>query len=168
MAVMQTIAIVGATENPGTEIANKLAQENYRLLLISNDEHQLTQLTKIINGNKPMAEIDALICVKDGCWEADIIILAVPSHEEKEVVEMIREVATQKIVVSVSRQERDTSLLRGLLPFSNVVKVFISSKPKEIYITGDDEEALQTISNIFKTAGYHLITTDNFSAIKTT
>ena len=163
MSVKKTIAIVGATEKNGTEITTRFAQTDYRLLLVSNDINKLTQLSKNISENKPKAEIDSIECVKDGCWEADIIILAVPSHEEKIVAEMMKEVATQKIVVSMSCQESQNIELQHLLPYSKLVKISGISQSKDISIEGNDEEANEEISNIFQNAGYHIIA-DSLSA----
>jgi 8-hydroxy-5-deazaflavin:NADPH oxidoreductase len=164
MSVKKTIAIVGATEKNGTEITTRFAQTDYRLLLVSNDISKLTQLSKNISENKPTAEIDSIECVKDGCWEADIIILAVPSHEEKIVAEMMKEVATQKIVVSISCEESQNVELRHLLPYSKLVKVSGTLQLNNISIEGDDNEANEEIVNIFHSAGYHAVIANQFSS----
>ena len=44
----------------------------------------------------------------DASWEADVIIPAVPYGTEKEVVEKIRNVATQKIVISIANPLTET------------------------------------------------------------
>ncbi|HJY21890.1 MAG TPA: hypothetical protein VJ279_03335, partial [Hanamia sp.] len=87
-------------------------------------------------------------------WEADIIILAIPFHEEEMVAEMMKEVATQKIVVSLSDDENTNGTLQQLLPYSRLVKVSGSINSKNIFISGDDEEANEEVSTIFKQAGY--------------
>ena len=154
MSVKKTIAIVGATEKTGREIASQFMQADYRLLLVSNNKDQLDYLSKSIKDKKPKAEIDSIDCVKDGCWEADIIILAIPFHEEEMVAEMMKEVATQKIVVSLSDDENTNGTLQQLLPYSRLVKVSGSINSKNIFISGDDEEANEEVSTIFKQAGY--------------
>ncbi len=166
MAAKKTIAIVGATEKAGTQIANKLAQNDYRLLLVSNNINQLTQLSKNITDKKLKAEIDAIECVKDGCWEADIIILAVPAHEEKKVAGMMKDVTTQKIVVSISNEKNATTGLQQILPYSKLVEVSNILKSKEIFISGENKEANEEILTIFQEAGYHPIITENFSVIQ--
>jgi len=157
MAIKRTIAIVGATENTGAEMAQRFAGINYRLLLVSNDLEELKKLVKNISEEKPMTEIDSIECVKDGCWEADIIILAVPSDEEKQVAEMTKEVATQKTVVSISSLENSEEELKKILPYSKVVKISNPCQSKEILISGEDEEATGEISMILLKAGYHPI-----------
>ena len=107
MATKKTIAIVGATDKTGRAIVNQFASMPYRLLLVSNNPNELYQFTKKITKEYPDAEIESLECVKDGCWEADVIIIAVAPAEEKQVAELMKEVATQKIVVVVSEKENE-------------------------------------------------------------
>ncbi len=154
MSVKKTIAIVGATENKGIEFANKLADGDYRLLLISNDSEKLSRLSESIAAK---AEVDTLECVKDGCWEADVVILTVACSEEKMVAQVIKEVATQKIVVIVSEERNLPEELQHILPYSKLVKVSFSSYLNEIIISGNNEEANEEVSEIFNQAGYHCI-----------
>jgi predicted dinucleotide-binding enzyme len=163
MSVKKTVAIVGATKYKGAEFANKLAGDGYRLLLISNDVEKLSHLSKSIAIQKPDAEVDILECVKDGCWEADVIILAVKCSEEKAVAGIIKEVATQKIVVIVSDKRNQSEELQHILPYSRLVKVSLSSYPKEIIISGNSEDANEEIAEIFNQAGYYSIITQSLN-----
>lgn len=163
MSVKKTIAIVGATENRGTEFAYKLAGNDYRLLLIANDSEKLSHLSKSIAIEKPDAEVDILECVKDGCWEADVIILAVECNEEKAVAEIIKEVATQKIVVIVSDERNQPEELQHILPYSRLVKVSFSSYPKQMIISGNNDDANEEIAEIFNQAGYYSIITQSLN-----
>lgn len=128
----------------------------YRLLLVSNNAEQLSQLTKNISQQNPTAEIDTIECVKEGCWEADIIILAVPGCEEEHAAEMMKEVATQKIVVVLSNAG-----IEKVLPYSKVVSVS-DILANEIFISGNNETVNEEISGIFNQAGYH-VTINNHS-----
>ncbi|MEO9003362.1 MAG: NAD(P)-binding domain-containing protein [Ginsengibacter sp.] len=150
----KTIAIVGATEIKGMEIAFLFTENGYRLLLISNNTEKLSHLSESITAGSPNTEIDTLECVKDGCWEADVIILAVTCSEEYLVAGLIKEVATQKIVVSVSNERNLHEDLQQILPYSRLVKIIFIPDSKEIIIKGNDEEANEEISEIFKHAGY--------------
>lgn len=154
MPIKKTIAIVGATESKATEIVYQFAKSNFRLLLISKDLTSLSLLSDNIAATNPNAEIDFLECVKDGCWEADVIILAIPWDEEKYVAELMKEVATQKIVVSISDERNAHDELQQILPYSKLVKVSLSSHSKEIMVSGFNEEAKKEISEIFENAGY--------------
>lgn len=151
MAVKKTIAIVGATEKAGVEIVNRFSGMPYRLLLVSNNAEQLSQLATDISQKNPAAEIDTMGCVKDGCWEADIIILAVPRCEEKHAAEMMKDVATQKIVVTVSNSE-----VEHVLPYCKVVKISLAAK-NEIILSGNNLAANEEIAKIFNEAGYQVV-----------
>src|SRR5687767_2748873 len=182
MAIKQNIAVIGATGNMGSAISKSLAKGNYRLLLKANDQEKLNQLVSDIKSSNPTADVEAMVCPKDASWEADIIIAAVPYAAEKEVAEKIREVATQKIVVSISNPLNETydglvtspgtsaaEELQKLLPHSKVIKAFnttfaadfsnpvIDGKQVDAFIAGDDEEALETVSKIVSTAGFNPI-----------
>ncbi len=162
MAVKKTIAIIGAFGETGAAIANKLAAADCRLLLLSNGNDESSRLSNYIKGEIPGAEVELTDCVKDGCWEADIIFLPDPFQKDKEVIEKVREVATQKIVVHVSSTGSDTSFvpreageLQQLLPYSKVVAVFNNPASAEAFLAGNDKEAVETIAGILRTAGYH-------------
>lgn len=182
MRTKQTIAIIGATGNMGSAIAKGLAKGNYRLLLKGSKQEELAALVNEINTKTPSADVVAMACPKDASWEADIIIAAVPYEAEKEVAEKIKEFANQKIVISISNPLNatydglvtapDTSAaetLQKLLPHSKVIKAFnttfaadfatpvIDGKQVDAFIAGDDEEALQTVSELVSTAGFNPI-----------
>ncbi|HEY5368004.1 MAG TPA: NAD(P)-binding domain-containing protein [Hanamia sp.] len=154
MAQKKSIAIIGATEKNGEEIATHLSQGEYNLLLISNNKEALDRLSEKMKGRSSKAEINFIECVKDGCWEADIIILAVPHNEEKVVAKMMKEVATQKIVVDFSNEENAGDELGSILPYSKLVKISGNFSTKEIVIRGDDEAVKEEISEILIQAGY--------------
>ena len=126
------------------------------------------------------ADVETSNCSKEACWEADIIIAAVPFASEHEVAERIKEVANQKIIISIANPLNETYTglitaantsaaeeLQKLLPNSKVVKAFnttfaadfatpvIDNKKADSFIAGDDDEALQTVSEIVSTAGFN-------------
>ena len=154
MALKKTIAIVGATEKEGRRITNQFACMPYRLLLVSNKTNELEELTNLVLEKYPEAEVEKLECVKDGCWEADIIILAVAPEENQKVAGLIKEVATQKIVVEISDEEKDSNELRKILPYSKLVSVSGNLQVKEVLISGDDDTVNVEIKQIFNQAGY--------------
>src|SRR5664280_1901520 len=116
MAAKKTIAIIASTNEKAAAIVNRLFPENYRLLLLSKYANQFIELLTEIASRHPNVELDLIDCMKDGCWEADIIILDIPYDEETEVAALIKEVSTQKIVVSFS--ENENSELQNLLKYS--------------------------------------------------
>jgi NADPH-dependent F420 reductase len=192
MATKKTIAIIGASGNMGSAIAKNLSKGNYRLLLIANHQKKLQQLINEIKNANPSADVDSVGCPFDASWEADIIIPAVPYKIEKEVAEKIKQVATQKVVVSISNPlnenydglvtASDTSAaeeLQKLLPDSKVVKAFntvfagdfthtvIGGKQADVFIAGNDEEALQTVNELVADAGFNPIVAGDLSISRT-
>jgi predicted amino acid dehydrogenase len=155
MANKKTIAIVGATGNTGRAIVNQLASVPYRLLLFSNKSGELYQFTKDISKKYPGADVESIECVKDGCWEADIIVIAVADGEEKEVAILMKDVATQKIVVAVAQKENDCEELQKFLPYSKVLKAYINAETNEVLLSGKSETVNEEILDIFSQAGYN-------------
>jgi predicted dinucleotide-binding enzyme len=180
MTPVKTIAIVGATGNMGSAIAKSLSRANYRLLLMAEAEEKLEILkTELIKGGAT-TEIEINTCAKEASWEADIIVVATPSGTEKQVAEKIREVATGKIVISISNSmdssfsNVNTSLntsgaeeLQKMLPYSKVVKTFsttfagnfispiIDGNKVDTFLAGNSSDAIDTVSRIVKAAGFN-------------
>ena len=192
MTMKKSIAIIGATGSMGSAIARTLAKGNYRLLLFSGNTSGVNRLAKEIQQETPSAEIECVECPFHASWEADIIIPTVPFGAEKEVAASIREVATQKIVVSISNplNEKadglttgpDTSAaeeLQKLLPDSKVVKAFnttfaagftqpvIEGRQADAFIAGNDDEAVETVSEIVKTAGFNPVIAGKLAVSRT-
>jgi NADPH-dependent F420 reductase len=192
MATKKTIAIIGASGNMGSGIARNLARGNYRLLLFANQKEKIQKLADEIRKADPSADVDCMGCPFDASWEADIIIPAVPYHTEKEVADLIREVSTQKIVISISNPlnetfnglttNPDTSAaeeLQSLLPHSRIVKAFntvfagdfaqplIDGKKTDSFIAGNDEDAVDTVSKLVEDAGFQPVHAGKLSVSRT-
>ncbi|RYZ17933.1 MAG: NADP oxidoreductase [Chitinophagaceae bacterium] len=192
MNTKQTIAIIGATGNMGSAISTALAKGNNRLLLKATDKDKLNALVDSIRNSHPQADIEAAACPTDASWEADIILLAVPYAAEKEVAAQIREVANQKIVISIANPLNETydglvtapdtsaaEELQKLLPHSRVVKAFnttfaadfatpvIDGKQVDAFVAGDDAEAVATVSALVSTAGFRPIEAGKLAVSRT-
>ena len=192
MKTKQTIAVIGASGNMGSAISKGLSKGNYRLLLCSDDEGTVQATLNDIKGSNPSADVEVTGCTAQASWEADIIIAAVPYQAEKEVAEKIKEVANQKIVISIANPlndnynglvtSSDTSAaeeLQKLLPNSKVIKAFnttfaadfstpvIDGKQADAFIAGNDNEALQTVAELVATAGFNPIIAGDLSVSKT-
>ena len=103
MKTPTTVAIIGATGRLGAASAKGLSKNGrYRLLLMSQVQDELIDLKVQLEKTNSDAEVYALSCAKEASWEADIIIVATPSEEDMIVADKIREVATGKIVISIS------------------------------------------------------------------
>jgi len=143
--VKKTIAIIGAEAETGAAIADKLSEDSYHLLLVSDEIDEKSQTVQNIKQNYLNAEVEIIDCAREGCWEADIIVLAIPYHEIKEVVEKINEVVTQKIVVIISDEKegsfsfKKTRELQRLLPYSAIVTAVYNPYSHEPCIISDDK-----------------------------
>ena len=118
-----TIAIIGAAEADNEGLLKFFLGCHCHLLLLAKDQEELRRISKTLKFEKPVAGISLIDCIKEGCWEADLVVLAVPAEQEAMVVERIREVVTQKIVISMKIADTSAgSSLQSLLPNSKVVK----------------------------------------------
>ena len=156
MAAKKTIAIIASTNEKAAAIVNKLSLDNFRLLIVSKYANQFSKLSKDMQSNRPNVELEMIDCMKDGCWEADIIIVDIPYHEETEVATLIKEVSTQKIVVSFS--ENENSELQNLLKYSKVVTAINIINSSCISLYGKDQDAVLEVSNILKNSEQSKVT----------
>lgn len=179
MALKQSIAIIGATESVGSSIAKALSRGNFRLILMGKDEEALQALQSNLVESGAKAEIESNSCAREACWEADVIIIATSNEFEQEVIDRIKEVAIGKVVVSITSPvtrtykayagSSDTSAaeeLQKLLPYSKVVKTFntvfardfktstIVNETGEIFIAGNNSDALEAVSKLILSAGF--------------
>jgi NADPH-dependent F420 reductase len=170
----------------GTAIAKSLSKGNYRLLLFASDKNKLKDRQKEIIATTPGADVEPISCSYTASWEADVIIVAVPFATEKEVADKIRDVANQKIVISIANPLNETydalvtapdtsaaEELQKLLPNSKVVKAFnttfaadfvqpvIDGKRVDAFIAGNDNDALEVVSEIVQTAGFNPVIAGN-------
>lgn len=187
-----SIAIIGATGNMGSAIAKTLAKGPFRLLMFANDKAKLDGLKREILSTTPLADIECSGCPVDASWEADVIIPAVPYSAEKEVAKKIKEVATQKIVISIANPLNETynglvtppatsaaEELQRLLPSSKVVKAFnttyaadfsqpiINGQQVDAFIAGNDNEAIDVVKGLVSTAGFNPIVVGDLKTSRT-
>ena len=127
-----TVAIIGASGSLGNLIAKDLS-EYYRLLLMDDNQSGLNALQSELLELNSSNEVDVLDCCKDASWEADIIVIAVSVDKQSEIAIKIKEVATQKVVISISPQIIPELDLQTLLPHSKVISFFIGADHQQIY-----------------------------------
>ena len=176
----------------GSALAKSLAKGPYRLLLFAHDQPKLQRIKEEILATTPSADIECLSCPMDASWEADIIIPAVPYAAEKELAEKIKDVATQKIVVSIANPLNETydgvvtapgtsaaEELQKLLPASKVVKAFnttyaadfsqpiINGQQVDGFLAGNDDEAVAAVKALVETAGFNPVIAGDLSASRT-
>lgn len=183
MATKSTIAIIGSSGRMGSAIAKSLAKRGHKLLLFGRSSTVTDGFAEELASSYPESEIEGIDCQVNACWEADIIILAVPYSAEAEVAAQIKPYVTQKIVISISNpmtENMDGMLtpphsssaeeLQELLRDAHVVKAFntnfaknfdepiINGQPVDSYIAGDNESAVQIVSNLVADIGFRAIT----------
>jgi predicted dinucleotide-binding enzyme len=190
MKTKQTIAVIGNTGKMQTTLLKGLSRGNYRLLLCSHEDDQMLSLTEEIRQSNATADLETIQCTVNASWEADIILSSIPQTEEKEMAATIKEVACQKILVSIGEDYRngDTTAvnfteiktaadeLQNLLPNSKVVKVATTRNGSELtetvingniqnaIVVGEDKEAVNTVSELLSSAGFNPIITTAIQA----
>jgi NADPH-dependent F420 reductase len=188
MNTKQVVAVIGASGNMGSALARSLSKGNYRILLCSSETEAIQSLLNEIKNNRFAADIEAVDDNIEACWEADVVILAVPYAAEKRVAETIRSVVNQKVVISVSNplnEQCDGLLtqpgisaaeeLQKELPNAKVVKAFntvfasdfdqpvIQEQRLDCFIAGDDEDALEIVCDLVKAAGFNPVIAGDLS-----
>ena len=151
----KTITVLGdagAFFAKGIEI---LMKQDLRLVFVSEDEMPNSKLRSRLPNTQAVAEVEFTSCERDGCWEADIIVLTQPETISPALLGKIKEVATQKIVMVVNEKkvEHDNSMLQQLLPNSKVVWVLAGYQNKDFAVSGYDPEARERVRELLVGAG---------------
>jgi predicted dinucleotide-binding enzyme len=181
MTSPKTIAIVGATGKMGSVISRSLAEAGYRLVLTA---HYRPRLTALKNELVQIYDADVTLSAtaREAAWEADLVVLAVPTQVEMEVATLIREVVSGKIIISISARDNrkaDVSAaeeLQRLLPYSKVVKTFntfhistyvspiVSCKSSVVFVAGNNGDAVTLVTELGKQAGFSPMIVGDLSA----
>lgn len=124
----KTIAILTKQEDSPLELLKVLAGQKLQLLVVSSNQERNLRLIKQFEQLDSEAELDFISCEKEGCWEADVIILYQVAEFPSAIIERIREVATQKTVLVVSQGHAQSEGLdfKELLPHSRVIAVALA------------------------------------------
>ena len=188
----QTLAIIGAASGLGRALSFALVDSQYRLILADENPQRSGILNSFIarlKVQRPMADIEQANSAHEACWEADIILLALSSTEERRVAEKIGVVATQKVVISSSipteeNQASETEyltesaaeLLQAKLSNSIIAKAFATNVPadfrtqdiysekKECFIAANTLMAIRTVKAIALAAGFTPVVAGPLSA----
>lgn len=97
-------------------------------------------------------------CTREGCWEADIVMLGASPALEATVLKL-KDVTTQKIVLLISGNNGMAShypavrKLEQWLPHSKIISVLHDSGTPGLSICGEDSSAVEDISTIFRAVG---------------
>ena len=191
MNTKQVVAVIGASGKMGSALAKTISKGNYRILLNSSKTNKVECLLHEIKSNYSSADIDIVDNYVEIGWEADAVILAVPYEAEKEIAERMRSVVNQKVIISVSnplKDHYDGLLTEGIsageelqkhLPNAKVIKAFntvfasdfyhpcVADQKLDCFIAGNDEDALELVHDLVKTAGFHPVIAGDLSMSRT-
>ena len=128
----------------------------------------------------PQADVEVVTSGREASWEADIIVLAIPGEAEAGMASRIKDVVTGKVVISLACPVKGThdspisvpahsvaEELAQLLPHSKIVKAFstifagqpekpgVAGMSANVFLAGDDKEAVFTVMHLAKDAGYN-------------
>lgn len=136
------IAFSGALSPANILFLKHLAVKGNRLLLAHNETFSEAFIEKL-HQQIPGADIEIASCLKDGCWEADVIILSSEIISDKQALRNIKEVATQKQVICLSEVNNSEEFykLKQLLPNSKIALVQLNPKMKKSWILMTSEGA---------------------------
>ncbi len=159
MFTRQTILIIGTGE-AGSWIATNLSGGNYHVLLCDKEFNKAHTLAEELQAKHPFYDVEAMECSYNGAWEADVIIIATPCHEQKQVVSYIKDVVNQKIVVSLCDKDEITVTeeLQQLLPHTKIINVqsnkwvHSSEDAQHVFVGGKNTEAVDTVSAMLRPA----------------
>ncbi|RRB02486.1 NAD(P)-binding domain-containing protein [Larkinella rosea] len=156
-----TIALLGIGDAE-KELASQLATCRYRLLLFDRETAKAQALVNRILRNTPSADIEVIDCQVNACWEADLIVVGESDQPVSELANRIRDVSTGKIVIRMSdflNHTRSEDWQRELpnAKVVNVINSFSDEKPADVFVAGIHPNALNTVFDLFKTAGFNPI-----------
>lgn len=159
MEAKETIAILGLKKGEVTLFLDQLANDN-RILIVSNEINDCGGISEYLSQNKQEHEVEVIECAKEGCWEADLIVLWNPFQFKEEELLRLRAVATQKIVLLIQDQDVEYGA-HPLFPNSKVVTLALNHLTKEANIYGEDLEAVNSIHKLIEKTGYLILEKTN-------
>lgn len=159
MMVRKTIAVIGTVEGEALILLEALARQKLRLLVVSGQQEANLQAKEHLEMAGGAAEIEFISCEREGCWEADMIMVAPAAELTPSLLEKIRTVATQKPVIRISEDKTQyEESLKDLLPHARVVELKVDPQARQICLSGQDPDASAAVKRIFENTGYDIKT----------
>jgi len=139
---MLTITFSGTLSPTNIHFLKHLAEQGNRLLVVDNENFS-EALIEELQEQIPNSEIEIASCLKDSCWEADVIILSSKTINDNQVIKNIKEVSTQKPVICLSEENNSEEFnkLEQFLSHSKLALVRLNSQKREARILMTSEEA---------------------------
>ncbi len=152
----KTVAIIGDTGVFPPALFKAAMLQDFRLLYVSRDKNVNSELKDLME-HSGKSNVEFLTCEKEGCWEADVIAFTKPAEIRAMLLDRIKKVSTQKIVLVISCSSKNQkgnpqAGFQDLLPHSKVVELVLGDTNFSIF--GRNREAAQTVRNFFESAGY--------------
>lgn len=177
MLIKQTILIIGTGET-GRAMAARLAKGNFRMLLCDKDYTKAMALVNDLNGTAQGCDVEAMECSFDSAWEADVIILTMQLEEQNQVAEIIKDVITQKILISIFDGGLPAACghiagLRQLLPNTKIVRILtddnyntpdiFDKNSTGIMLAGNDDNSVEAVSRMLESVGIYSTRVEDLS-----
>lgn len=159
MKVKETIAFIGEADKTCNQLIERLAAENYPLVLVAKEGNHFEELSGQILNRVPEADIEVINCEREGCWEADVIVFDSSVDFNTALVGKIKEVTNQKILIYVLDKTGQPDSINAfksfqqLLPTTQWVQLTIDPVSHDIQIAGD-EKAKAAAEKIFNPEVY--------------
>lgn len=162
MSSSKTIAFTGKFTATSQRLLLQLGNAGFRLLVLLEEE-EYKQLQEALIAELPELEMEHINCIKDSCWEADLIIMHGRVFENSGVINTMKEVATQKPVLYIEEEkliENTTStmnLLNNLLPHSHIYLIKLAAIDKEATILSTNLNENHEVTALFLKMGYTIL-----------
>lgn len=180
------IAVIGSGSF-GTASAVLLGDKGYNVYLYNRNK-ELTKImkekrenTRYLKGVKIPDTVFPVNTIEEAIKDAELIVLAVPSHGIREVCNEIKKIEnTKKIIVNLSKGiENDTLLtmsnvIESVLPNSKVVVLSGPSHAEEVsrgvpttvVVSSKDKEAREYVQDIFMTSSFRVYANDDLIGVE--
>jgi len=155
----ETIALIGATTETGQLVVSRLLCLPSLLLLMDGSAERLHSIYHALTEGPEQHRVDLLSCSREASWEADIIIIAENEDRLEAIAARIKEVATGKLVIFITADERIESSLQQWLPYTQVVTVLVRKEAEDrqsfsiAIMESRSKETLQKAHAFFKSLG---------------
>ncbi|NJW51808.1 hypothetical protein [Salinimicrobium oceani] len=153
----KTIAILGDAGGDFPNGISILMEQDLRLLFVSENGAQKKSIRESL-AHQGAAELDFTSCEREGCWEADLIMMLNQETPSASLVARIKEVATQKVVINAFEGTKPATAnsLIELFPWSKVAEIALHPAQKEIEVYSSDTEARAAVQSLFAASGYEI------------
>lgn len=160
MKIRETIAFIGETDQYSERLISRLAGEKHPLVLVSKPDESAGFIANRIAQDYPLADVEVVNCEREGCWESDVILLSASKQPERQLIEKMKIVAAQKILLrllpneDVRAWEQESVLFEKELPYTKLVWASPDKEGDKIHLKGNDLEGIRQITTILTRAGY--------------